>query len=94
MTEDDSTPIEATCATCGKALDAASPSLDPASRPRPGDISVCIYCGTLGMYTQGTPMGVRALTPMEHDEVISQSSDVRRILAIRARIVPLFNEEN
>ena len=93
--KDDTTRIEATpCPTCGKLLDAATPATDPGTRPSPGDISVCIYCGGLGMYIAGSPVGVRALTPQERDEVITQSPDIRRILAIRAHVVPTPKEKN
>lgn len=37
------------CRRCGKALDAASGSGDAV--PTPGDVSVCMYCGTLAVFT-------------------------------------------
>ena len=37
------------CPACNKGLDCAS-SLDPDEVPRPKDISICIYCGTLLQY--------------------------------------------
>jgi hypothetical protein len=58
------------CLSCGKALDAWTPARDAdvedARTPRPGDFTVCAYCGHLQAF--GDDLSFRPLTD---DEVVA-----------------------
>lgn len=50
------------CSRCERELDAASSArqFDGPPRPRPGDISMCLYCGTF--HTWGKRMQLKRMT--------------------------------
>lgn len=50
------------CPDCGKVLDAAK-SADGDRAPKPDDLSVCLYCGSILQFDAG--MSLVALTPTE-----------------------------
>lgn len=84
---DDTSFIAAMCPGCGKGLDTASSTDGSDDRPVPGDISVCLYCGTLGEYTAGNPLGIRILTTEERDEVLEGNASLKLVLAIRQEVM-------
>jgi hypothetical protein len=70
------------CLDCGKSLDAAT-SIFCDARPTAADITICIYCGHIMMFTNGL-----ALRNPTREEQIEIAGD-KRILAIqRARKEP------
>jgi hypothetical protein len=64
------------CLNCGKLIDGAS-GVDTKAKPRPGYITVCIYCGHLMAFAKDLSM--RALTEEEMHEVAGDE----RILAVQ-----------
>lgn len=75
------------CISCGKTLDAAS-CLEDGSRPKPGDITVCFYCGQVMAFDND--LGLRHLTEpeskeVENDERINHAVKLIR-LALKNRI--------
>lgn len=83
------------CPACGYILEEATPVPGTASRPagapefRPddGDVSVCLACGSLGVF-QVSPLGVtvRAASPAEVDLFLADP-EIVELLKIRARVV-------
>jgi hypothetical protein len=68
-----------TCPACGRQVDAASP-VDHHTKPEPGNLAICLYCGHLMAYADD--LSLRHLTDAEMHEVAGD----KRILAIqRAR---------
>jgi hypothetical protein len=55
-----------TCPACGRRHDCQKMVSVPRSRPRPGDISVCIDCGALSVLSP--TMELRRLTDVERFE--------------------------
>ena len=70
---------EQKCETCGQLLDAVTHVNGPA-KPSPGDLSICVYCGTLTVFNN--ELRRRALTGKE---MIAAAGDVR-VLAIQTKI--------
>jgi hypothetical protein len=52
---------------CGKRLDAAS-NVNDINPPEPGDVSICLYCGTINMFA--LDMSLRQLTEDEERETM------------------------
>lgn len=76
------------CFQCGYVLDAAT---DPAQtkQPKPGDVSLCMYCGAIGIYLRpplGGALTVRPATGQERDQIRAQPN-IRQILALRSRMM-------
>ena len=86
-----STPIEPTiCPKCNHLLDTSSDPLGDHS-PNPGDVSVCAYCGHVGVYAIG-PRGTTQLTIEEIPEGLlaelkRYSPELAAILAVREEIM-------
>jgi DNA-directed RNA polymerase subunit RPC12/RpoP len=57
------------CLTCGQDIPEAS-AIEGASSPSKGDVSVCLYCGAVAMFT-GKGNEVRYPHPTELAEVLS-----------------------
>lgn len=71
------------CPCCDAELEAASwvstgPGDTPA-RPKPGDITFCLYCAALLRFGQG--LNLSQIPPAEADEIFAESPRLRRILA-------------
>ena len=82
MTDLKSTPTpEVACPFCGHLLDMAmcSPST-PEATPSPGDLSLCINCGGLTIFTED--MGMRVPTDAEMAQAMSYPEVVQAIAAI------------
>lgn len=67
------TPITL-CWHCDRALDAATPVDDDDPVPTPGAISLCLYCGAVGIF--GDELVLRPPTEAELDEM-GQSTEFR-----------------
>lgn len=77
------------CVSCGHQLDSALDASDGDNTPSDGAVSVCIACGGIAIFASqddGT-FQLRGLSPQERMSLIAQSPDLRRLLAIRARIM-------
>lgn len=72
------------CRRCGEKLD-ANTGVEEGTRPEPGSVSICGYCGTLSLYDDG--LRLRAPTPEERLEL--QRSPVWNVIA-RAMNNPPF----
>jgi hypothetical protein len=69
------------CWQCGAIIDGATTF---ASRmPKPGDVSVCVYCSALAVYTAH---GLRRMTKDERDEARSNPAVRRVVRAVRRRL--------
>jgi len=69
-----------TCRDCGARLDAATEAFGDDVRPRPGDVSVCLACGSLSLFDGG--LRRRPPTGDELDELLR---DQRLLDVMRAR---------
>jgi hypothetical protein len=69
------TPSSA-CLECGKPLDGAT-GLGHRHKPRPGDISVCLYCGHLQAFD-----GQLRLRPLTDKEMVEIAGDPAIIAAV------------
>lgn len=68
----------ATCPRCLRNLDAAG-GVGHDARPRPDDLTVCIYCTTILAFT--ADFGLRPLTKRELEEMpTSEMADLRRTI--------------
>lgn len=54
------------CRRCGKQLD-TNTAVEEGAQPKPDDISICGYCGTLSLYSED--LRLRAPTPEERLEL-------------------------
>lgn len=67
--------LPARCAKCESLLDAATRIAGDHGRPKAGDISMCLYCGTMHRFTKG--LKLRRMTAAE---VAVLDADTRAIL--------------
>jgi hypothetical protein len=65
------------CPHCGMLVDGATPVDDTHGHPQPEDISICLYCSGLSVYTQN---GLRLPTDEEWKSAMAKS-DVQRAVA-------------
>lgn len=81
---------ECACLQCGKVMDAASHPEDDTKTPRPGDVTICLYCGFLMAFTDD--LGFRELTEEELGEIpLDQISRIQR--ARKAVMDPIGDSE-
>lgn len=64
------------CRTCGSKVDDFTPVGDDDAVPEAGNVSVCLYCGTLSIYT-GEGLNLRMPTPEEMAEM-AEDEDLQR----------------
>lgn len=70
------------CWSCGAPTDAASSvDLDDDAQPGAGDVSVCMYCGAIAIFT-GHGVDKRQPTAKEHDEAMADPRVERAVGAI------------
>lgn len=62
---------DATCPYCGKLNDKATAEQD--ANPEVGDVSVCFYCGEIGVYTN--ILGVMSIRKMREEDIDTMSSE-------------------
>jgi len=67
------------CLNCGHGLDLATSTTAEHAMPTPGDVSVCVYCGHLGVFEE---YGLRDLTS---DEIYEIAGDERVLAAQKNR---------
>ena len=74
------------CYQCGAKTDAATDP-DQERAPKPEDISMCLYCGALGVYTLADSglLTIRRPTYEEFKE-IAKDPDVRKAVMTRAMV--------
>jgi hypothetical protein len=70
------------CRQCGKYLDRSMCPYDESLVPGDGDLSICISCGLISVYTETGLL--RAPTPDELTEALADP-DVQRVLAAFTR---------
>lgn len=76
------------CLKCHRKLDAASDPYNKERRPKPGDISICLYCGNLAAFS-GDGFMIRPLTDQEEADV----SRDNRIMTARAAVLAVAEAE-
>ena len=69
------------CASCGIELDAARP-LRATHEPRPGDISICIYCSYIMAYADD--LALRELTDKEMIEIAGEPELLKAVAITKA----------
>lgn len=74
---------ETTCPVCGKILDGAS-TMSSGGRPKGGDISVCIYCARVLVFTD--TLELRKPTPAEYTTFM-QMPEVRRTVSAVKQVI-------
>lgn len=67
------------CPSCGKPLDCAT-ALDGNSKPKFGDVSVCLYCGEILSFGLGL-----VLQPLTDEQMIEVAGDKDILTAQRLR---------
>lgn len=67
------------CPSCGKPLDCAT-GVDGKSKPKFGDVSVCLYCGEILSFGMGL-----VLQPLTDEQMIEVAGDKRILAAQRLR---------
>jgi uncharacterized Zn finger protein len=75
--------MDMTCPYCGKKNELHDSVTDPGARPSPGDVSMCITCGSWGVFTE---CDIRKPTPHELDD-IANTPECRRASAAWQRVV-------
>jgi len=78
------------CPLCGYLMDYASPPTGPDATPKAGDLSMCLSCGAVLVFTDSTDgPGLRAISEREWHELGSANQEVlERIGRARRRVVP------
>lgn len=74
--------MNAACPHCGKLNDDHWNSSGQRSHPIPGDVSLCVYCGKLGIFTQD---GIRKPTEDETRNLYQEPA-VQRALALASSL--------
>ena len=64
------------CPKCSSKLTAADCAGDPDRQPRPGDMTVCIFCGSFLVFGEGLSLG------MAPDEMIIEASGTPEFKAV------------
>lgn len=72
---------EATCPTCGMKTTAAT-DMEGNAKPRAGDLSVCAYCATALVFTDG--LKLRKMT--DHDMLALPFGELRQLRAAQAAV--------
>ena len=81
------TSADARCTQCGAQLDCATPTSGSEAPPKPGDLSVCLYCGVVLCF--GDAMEMRAISLAEYQALpIGVRRELDRVQEAVARIHP------
>lgn len=70
-----------TCPDCGHKINAHLNLEDEAAKPRPGDISICVYCGSAHFF--GEDLSLEKLDP----EAIKETHPVEYLQIVRSQHV-------
>ena len=73
---------EFTCPSCGAKVDGHTAVGHEDVDPDPGDVSICLYCSGISIYT---PLGLREVTDEEWHSIMAQE-DVQKALAAIAAV--------
>lgn len=69
------------CPTCGKLCDSATSTIGD-HVPDPGDVTVCLYCGSINKY--GNDMALEKMTKIEIEllpkELLTQLGTIQRLV--------------
>lgn len=72
------------CPVCHSHNDGHQSMSGDDSVPGDGDLSICVYCGTINMYTiKGRVVRLRSLTPEEAKEAMKSPELVRAVQFVR-----------
>lgn len=69
------------CPSCGKELDAAT-SVEKEARPKPGDISICFYCGSINTFQED--LKLQQMGPQEYFDL---PDEVQRSIQSYVRLI-------
>ncbi len=77
------------CKFCGKPQDRHTEAKSQPVQPRPGDLSICLYCGTICLFDES--LNLEPMTAGDLDTLMAEDPDVftfaiRIQLQIRAEI--------
>lgn len=79
------------CPTCKNTLDGFTEVDDDSRKPKDGDISICVYCGSINKYAND----VKDLIKMDQDSLLSLEKecpeDFNKVLLISRKIKERFN---
>jgi hypothetical protein len=71
-----------TCWCCGAAIDDQTAAGPGRQTPEPGDVSVCLYCAAVGIFTEDS---VRPPTDVEATELLNDPE----VVSVRTAIIEL-----
>ena len=73
------------CPNCGKKIDAASGVEDEHAIPEPGDVSICIKCGTFLEFNEDLTVKEATTNTLREvpDEAMAQLLHIRRVIEAR-----------
>lgn len=82
------------CPECGYGVDSATNAEDSTDAPRPGDFSICLYCGTILVFTED--LSLRKSAPEDYfdmpDDFRSALDRAQKIQKMIALIRPKTQE--
>ena len=70
------------CIVCDAEINAATPVGELEARPKPGDVSICWYCGNIRIFKEDEEL--RDATPDELEEISSNENVKEALESIRA----------
>jgi len=76
--------MDCTCLTCFNKLDDETDLEGNQAKPRPGDFAVCIYCGTVTMYTES---GMAEITNRDMAMIALTQPEVYKELQIARNVI-------
>lgn len=59
--------VESKCTQCHEKLDAASHPTNTAAKPKPGDLSICLYCSTIHTFDDELKLQRTYLEDLDED---------------------------
>lgn len=80
-----------TCPTCKNTLDGFAEVADEGAKPKDGDISICVYCGSINKYTND----VKDLIKMDQDSLLAlereSPEDFNTVILISRKVKERLN---
>jgi hypothetical protein len=73
------------CPACNRKIDEATAIQEDRAKPMVGDISVCLYCGTLLRFITVDPLRCRIMTDLDLKDISPES--YAKLKFIQARIL-------
>lgn len=71
------------CTACGAAADAATEAAPGGQRPKPGDVTVCLYCGHIMIFADD--LSLRDPNDSEAHEIAGDQRIIRAVEAAHRR---------